>query len=125
MIVRTVAENKKVADLHNDLNSLVARWDQMHKELRSSKPPHRLLSELNRTSSMLRDMMNASFSTININDEDLYHDARDFLKSIAPEKAEIVKYYDKQQPIFDYFGIEKQIKASFGRNVSMKCNWAE
>ncbi len=122
VIVRTVAENKKVADLHNDLNSLVTRWDEMHKQLLKAKPPFRLLSELNRTSSMLRDMMNASFSNIHINDEGLYNDARDFLASIAPEKAEIVKFYDKekQQPIFDYFGIEKQIKASFGRNVSMK-----
>ena len=120
VIVRTVAEDKKVADLHNDLNSLVARWDQMHKELRNSKPPHRLLSELNRTSSMLRDMMNASFSSIVINDEDLYHDAKDFIQSITPDKADIVKHYDKQQPIFDYHGVEKQIKASFGKNVSMK-----
>lgn len=120
VIVRTVAENKKVADLHNDLNNLVSRWDQMYKELRSAKPPHRLLGEINRTSAMLRDMMNASFSNIHINDEGLYNDAKDFLKSIAPEKADIVKYYKEQQPIFDYFGIEKQIKASFGRNVSMK-----
>ena len=120
VIVRTVAENKKVADLHNDLNNLVSRWDTMFKALRNAKPPQRLLVERNRTSTMLRDMMNASFSNIYINDDNLYHDAKDFLKSIAPEKADILKYYDKQQPIFDYFGVEKQIKASFGRNVSMK-----
>ncbi|MEQ8324813.1 MAG: Rne/Rng family ribonuclease [Vicingaceae bacterium] len=120
VIVRTVAEGKKVADLHNDLNSLVARWDQMHAELKSGNPPRKLLGELNRTSSLLRDLMNPSFSNIHINDEGLFHDAREFLTSIAPEKKDIVTHYDKQQPLFDYYGVEKQIKASFGRNVSMK-----
>ena len=120
VIVRTVAENKKVADLHNDLNNLVSRWDTMYKELKGGNPPRKLLGELNRTSALLRDLMNASFSNIYINEENLYHDAKEFLSSIAPEKKDIVKYYDRQQPIFDYFGVEKQIKASFGRNVSMK-----
>lgn len=120
VIVRTVAESKKVADLHNDLNSLVARWDIMHKELKGSNPPRKVLGELNRTSALLRDLMNASFSNIYINDEALYSDAREFLESIAPDKKDIIKYYDKPAPIFDHFGIEKQIKASFGRNVSMK-----
>ena len=120
VIVRTVAENKKVADLHNDMNNLVARWDVMYRELKSGNPPKKLLGELNRTSSLLRDLLNASFSNIYINDATLYADAKEFIEAIAPDKKDILKLYEGGAPIFDHFGVEKQIKASFGRNVSMK-----
>lgn len=120
VIVRTVAENKKVADLHNDLNNLVKRWDKIHEELKKAQAPKKLLGELNRTSALFRDMMNATFSNIYFNDETLYQQGKDFIQSIAPEKEGIVKHYANNQPIFDYFGVEKQIKASFGKNVSLK-----
>ena len=45
---------------------------------------------------------------------------RIILKDIAPEKVDIVKLYKNKAPILEYFGIDKQIKTSFGRTVSLK-----
>ena len=120
IIIRTVAENKKVVDLHADLNELVERWKTAHGTLKKAKPPKKILGELNRTSALLRDLMSNAFNSIHVNDEAVFEEIKLYLRSIAPEKEKIAKLYKGKVPIFDNFGIEKQIKALFGKNVTMK-----
>ena len=92
----------------------------MCKQIKNANPPHKVLSEVNRASSILRDVFNDSFTSIITNDESLHHEIKTYLNRIAPEKESIAKYYKSRVPIFDHYGIEKQIKSSFGRAVSMK-----
>ncbi len=120
VIVRTVAENKKVAELEADLKDLVGKWDSIFNELKTAKPPHKILGELDRTSAFLRDMLNASYNNIHVNDVVLYEEMKTYLHTIAPEKEKILKLYKGDVPIFETFGIERQIKSLFGRTVNMK-----
>ncbi len=69
---RTVAEGKPVADLHKDLLGLEAKWKEIHANLPNAKAPLRILNEIDRTSSMIRAMLNADFTNIVLNDEKLY-----------------------------------------------------
>ena len=120
VIVRTVAEGKKVAELDKDLQTLLNRWDAMCKKIPTAHHPSKILGELNRASSILRDVFNDTFSGIHIDDEELYQETKDYLQEIAPSKQSIVKYYQsKDTPIFEKFNIERQIKTSFGKTVSM------
>ena len=118
VIIRTVAEGKKVAELDRDLQNLMDRWNAMCKKLRGAHLPSKVLSELNRGASIIRDMFNDSFTAIHIDDETLYYQIKDYVQAIAPNKENIVKHYDAKVPIFEKFGIERQIKTSFGRTVS-------
>lgn len=120
VIVRTVAENKPVADLEADLNDLVKRWDECYKMLKSSQPPTRVLGEVVRTNAILRDFLNASFNAIHVNDPAIYEDLKSYIKTISPDKVDILKLYNGKLPIFDALGIEKQIKSVFGKTVHMK-----
>lgn len=121
VIVRTVAEGKSVAELDADLNDLMGKWNSAVEELVKSQPPKRVLGELNRTSSILRDLLNASFNSIHINDQNLFNETREYLQTIAPDKEKILKLYKGGSvPIFDHFGIDRQIKALFGKTVNMK-----
>ncbi len=120
VIVRTAAEGKKVATLDAELRGLVKQWESSLERLKTIKPPKLVLGELNRTSAMLRDILNVSFSSIYVNDEKVYYEVKDYIEKIAPEKQKIVKRYNRKEPIFEHFGIEKQIKSSFGRTVSFK-----
>jgi ribonuclease G len=120
LIIRTVAEGKPVADLHKDLMSLEAKWKEIHANLPNAKAPVRILNEIDRTSSMIRDMLNADFTNIVVNDEKLYEELRAYVRKISPEAEKIVKLYNGKLPIFDQFGINKQIKTSFGKNVSLQ-----
>jgi ribonuclease G len=122
VIVRTVAENKKVAELDKDLQNSLERWVVMCKKIKNLKAqntPTKVLSELNRASSILRDLFNDSFTSIVTNDEVLFLEIKEYLQEIAPEKESIVSLYKSQLPIFEKFGIERQIKTSFGKTVSM------
>jgi ribonuclease G len=120
LIVRTVAEGKSVADLEGDMNDLVRRWDECYKALKTSQPPMRVLGEVVRTNAILRDFLNASFNAIHVNDAGIYEDLKQYIKTIAPEKSEILKLYNGKAPIFDAYGIEKQIKSLFGKTVHLK-----
>jgi len=118
VIIRTVAEGKKVAELDKDLQGLMDRWTAMCKRLHRAHLPSKVLSELNRGESMIRDIFNDDFSAIHVDEESLYYDIKNYVEKISPHKEQIVKLYDSKVPIFEKFGIERQIKTSFGRTVS-------
>jgi len=121
VIVRTVAEGKKVAVLDAELRELVRKWESAFTTIkRETRTPRLFIGEMNRTSTILRDMLNVTFSSIHINDIALADDIRTYIREIAPEKEKIVKVYKHTLPIFDHFGINKQIKALFGKTVSFK-----
>ncbi len=120
IIVRTVAEGKSVNDLEGDLNDLIKRWDVCFQSLKTSHPPKRVLGEVDRTNAILRDFLNASFNAIHVNDEAVFEDLKSYIKTISPDKISILKHYNGNVPIFDAYGIEKQIKSLFGKTVHMK-----
>lgn len=119
VIVRTVAENKKVAELDADLRDLHNRWMKIHENLKTAKPPKRVLGELNRTSTVLRDLLSASFTSIHVNDSEIAEDIREYLRKVAPKQEKIVKYHSKGD-LFEKMNVAHQIKASFGKQVNLK-----
>ena len=120
VIVRTVAKNRRVAVLHAELNGLVKKWEGMFSELKNAEPPQLIMGELDRTSALLRDIMNSSFHSIYANDASLIREMKDYVATIAPEKTKIVKKYTGGSPIFESFSIEKQIKGLFGKTVTIR-----
>jgi len=119
IIVRTVAQGKKVAELDRDLQMLLSRWTAMCKKLSQAHHPSKVLGEMNKASSILRDIFNDTFTSIHVDDEELFYQIKDYVQEIAPNKESIVKLHQSNVPIFEKFGIERQIKTSFGKTVSM------
>jgi ribonuclease G len=121
IIIRTAAEGKKVAVLDAELRELVRKWESAFSTVKKEiKSPRLFIGELNRTSAILRDLLNVSFNSIHVNDQAFVEDIRKYIKEIAPESAKIVKLYKGTIPIFDHFGVNKQIKALFGKSISFK-----
>lgn len=120
VIVRTVAENKMVAELDTDMRELVRKWEGLTETIKTAKAPVKVIGELSRTSAILRDLLNASFNSIHVNEQRLYDEIRSYIHTISPDQEDIVKLYKGKVPIFEHFGVEKQIKTSFGKNVSFK-----
>ena len=119
IIVRTAAEGKKVADLHDEMRGLVSKWEELHSQLKGQQHPDKLLSELDRTSSILRDVLNESFNKIVVNDKAMYKNIKTYLSNVAPDQVNIVEQHRSRRPIFDSFGVTRQIKASFGKTATM------
>ena len=120
VIIRTVAENKKVADLDADLQSLVERWKRCVSEMKKMTAAGRMVSEQDQATVMLRDLLNESFNNIHVDDDSLYEEIRNYVHTIAPQKTDIVKLYTGKDPIFDNFGVTKQIKGLFGKVVTIR-----
>ena len=118
IIIRTVAENKLVADLDMDLRTLYKKWEIISQKLASSKAPQKIIGEIDRTSAILRDMLNEDFNNIMVNDPALFEEIKSYIQRIAPEKVSIVKLYTGKVPIFEHYGIDKQIKGTHSERSS-------
>jgi ribonuclease G len=119
VIVRTAAEGKNTAELHEDLGELAEMWKTIQQNLKGGVAPTKILSEQTKTTSILRDLLNEDFNRIVTNDKGIYQDAKSYIQRIAPEKADIVGFHQNGAPIFDQFGITKQVKSSFGKTVNL------
>jgi len=119
VIVRTAAEGKNAADLHEELRLMLEKWEDIFEQLPSAKPPAKLLSELDKASSILRDILNDSFNRIVVNDKQLYQNIRSYLQSFAPDKVEILALNKNRKPVFETHGVTRQIKSAFGKTATM------
>ena len=121
LIIRTVATGQKVAALDADIQQLLTRWKNLSTKLKQiDKYPTKVLSEINRSSSILRDIFDDNFTGIHVDDAEMQSEIQDYIETIAPDKKSIVKMYNDHLPIFEKFGIERQIKTAFGTTVSMQ-----
>ena len=121
VIVRTVAEGKKAAELDQELKVLLKRWeDTITKVQKTKERPQLVFEEQTRAVALLRDLFNPTYDGIHVNDAEIYNQIHDYVSLIAPEKADIVKLYKGNVPIFDNFDVTKQIKSGFGRTVNYK-----
>ena len=119
VIVRTVAEGKRVAELDAELKILYKRWmDAVTKVQKTQHRPQLVYEETSRAVALLRDLFNTTYENIYVNDDSVFHEVKDYVALIAPEKAGIVKKYTGKVPIFDNFNVTKQIKSSFGKTVN-------
>jgi ribonuclease G len=119
IIVRTAGEGKKVADLHEELRGLMNKWQRIHEQLHGSKPPLKLLSEVDKASTILRDVLNESFNSIVVNDAEIYANVKGYLENISPDQVKILSLHKSKKPIFDAFSVNRQIKSSFGKTATM------
>ena len=119
VIVRTVAEGKRVAELDAEMKILLKRWnDTITKVQKTQQRPQLVFEETGRAVAMLRDLFNPTYENIYVNDEEICEAVRHYVSLIAPEKKNIVKLYEGKVPIFDNFDVTKQIKSSFGKTVN-------
>lgn len=120
VIVRTSAEGKKSAELHNELKTLLQAFYDTCEKACTAAAPSLVFEEENRVVGMLRDVFSPSFEAIYVNDQEIFAQILKYVSLIAPERRDIVKLYAKDAPIFDHYGITRQIKSSFGKTVSFK-----
>ena len=120
VIIRTSAQNKKFAELNQEMRSLVKSWEDSVAKLQRSQPPMLIYEEESRAVSIIRDIFSTDFENVHVNNKDAFTQIQNYVELISPEKKDIVKLYEKDIPIFDHFNISRQIKSSFGKTVSFK-----
>src|SRR5690606_6954330 len=121
VIIRTVSEGKGVAELQKDLLDWISKWELFTKRLRTVEPPQKILGEMDRTSTILRDLLSDDFSHLYVNESVVYEKTRAYIQGISPDLEKIVKLYKHKEPIFQHFAVERQVKTAFGKTVNRQC----
>ena len=119
-IIRTAAEGKNAAVLVGELRSLIEKWESSWKDIAKNKGVSLLFTEYSKTTTILRDLLNDSFTNVHVNDIKVYEETKKYISLISPEQEKIVKLYEGKESIFDHFEVTRQIKSSFGKVVPMK-----
>lgn len=119
MILRTVAKNMSAEDIQADLDDLVNKWKNLHRQLRGAKPRKCVLREVDRLNAYLRDIMSDSFEKIVVDNAELTGEIREYVETIAPGKGKIVQTHSSEVPIFQHYNVDRQTKSAFGRTVNM------
>ena len=119
-IIRTAAEGKNAAILVTELKSLISKWEGAWPKISKNKSVQLLFTEYSKTTTVLRDLFNDTFSNIYVNDRKEFEEISKYISQISPDKEKIVKFYDAKEPIFDHFEVTRQIKSSFGKVVPIK-----
>lgn len=120
VIVRTAAKGRSTAELHQDLTALAESWKSIQHNLYKADAPKKILSEQNKTTSLLRDLLSDDFNKIVTNDENVLAQTKEYIQKIAPGKESIVTLHKNGKAIFDHFGINHQVKSAFGKTVMME-----
>lgn len=120
VIVRTVAKDKSLEDISADMQVLLSRWSQLMTKLSIATVPERLVEELDKSSVILRDLLNSSFNAICVDSPQLYQELKSYVHSYAGGHSDIVKLHKDPQPIFEYYNVAKQIKGAFGKVLTLR-----
>ncbi|WP_345953883.1 Rne/Rng family ribonuclease [Mucilaginibacter sp. PAMB04168] len=119
VIIRTVSEGKGVTEMQKDLLDLISKWESFMTRLPATDPSKKVLGEIDRTSTLLRDILNADFQHIHVNEPSIFEEIRSYVHDISPDLENIVRLHKHRDPIFEHYGIEKQIKSAFGKTVNL------
>jgi ribonuclease G len=119
VIIRTVSEGKGVTEMQKDLLDLISKWESFMTRLPATDPAKKILGEIDRTSTLLRDILNADFQHIHVNEPSIFEEIRSYVHDISPDLENIVRLHKHRDPIFEHYGVEKQIKSAFGKTVNL------
>src|SRR5437016_4012603 len=119
-IVRTNAEGKGEPGFAADLEFLGRLWAQIQSRYDERRPPAVLHEEGDLTFRVVRDLLAPEVDEFLIDSREVYDRCAGYVQSLVPALAERVKRYDERPPIFEAFGIEKEIEKALRRRVWLK-----
>ncbi len=119
LIARTAAEGASADSLASDADYLSETWDEVSCKFQERKKPGLLYEELDLPLRTARDRLNDSVVEMVIDDEGYYNKLKSFVDRLMPARLESIKLYKGDDPVFDAFGIEAEIKRALERRVTL------
>lgn len=119
-IVRTVSEGVKEEDLQSDVEFLEVLWQDVLKKREQMPTPSLLHTDLSLSFRVVRDLFTKKVERLIVDSKQEYEAIKDFVQRYLPEQTSRIQYYDKEEPLFDYLGIEVEIARALNRKVWLK-----
>ena len=120
VIIRTVAQEQDENSLKADLEGLIQTWRDIEKNIKTEQAPALMYKDMATTSSVIRDLFTDSVERVVVDSKKLYKEIRTYVKQVSPQLVEKIELYSKREPVFDVYGVEKEIATALSRKVWLK-----
>jgi ribonuclease G len=121
VIIRTVGEGQRARYFVRDLRVLLDQWAKVDQAIRDNSSPCRLFEEPDLVERTVRDFLTEEINEILCDDHGATDRMTDMVGQISRRARNRVRYYDGATPIFETYGVQKQIDDAFHRQVWLKC----
>ena len=120
VIIRTNALEQAEEIIRQDLEALLDKWREIEKGIRDSIPPKLISKEMSSTSGVLRDLFSEEVERVVVDAKNLYREVSVYLESNQPSLLDKVEFYKGREPVFDIFGIEKEVAFALQKKVPLR-----
>jgi ribonuclease G len=119
-IVRTASEGADPDEIRNDMDFLVSLWNNVQKKRETSSAPSLIYSDLTMLLRVIRDILSPQVNRIVIDSKEEHENIIVFINTYMPKLKYEITLYEKEEPIFDAYGIEMEIDKILGRKIWLK-----
>jgi ribonuclease G len=119
-IVRTASEGADTDEIRNDMEFLLHLWENVQRKRETSPAPSLIHNDLTMVLRVIRDILSPRVNRIVIDSREEYENILSFINMYMPKQKYEITLYERQEPIFDAYGIEMEIDKISGRKVWLK-----
>ena len=119
LILRTAGVGKSAEELQWDLDYLKVLWDSIKTTAKDKSAPFLIYQESEVIIRAIRDYLRSDIAEIWVDDNDVFHRAREFMQQVMPHNLQKLKLYSGSDPLFNRYQIEGQIETAFSREVQL------
>jgi ribonuclease G len=120
VIIRTAAAGRPKEDIVSDLEYFNKVWTEVRQKAETMRAPVAVYREPSLVAKLLRDLLTDEYAAIRIDDEGEYRRVLELVERIMPSLAARVKFYDKNFPIFEEYGVQAEIDKALKSKVWLK-----
>src|SRR5262245_32595445 len=119
-IVRTNAEGKGEAELGADVEFLARLWSQIHRRQEHARAPAALHEEADLTFRVVRDLLTPEVDAFLVDSREMYDKCQGYVQNLVPTFGDRLHLHEGPTPLFDAFGVDKDIEKALRRRVWLK-----
>src|ERR1700736_5545719 len=121
VIIRTVGEGQRARYFVRDLRFLLDQWVEVERLIRDKPAPYRVFEEPDLVERTVRDFLTEDIDEVLCDDREAIERMNEMVGQISRRSRNRINFYDGSVPIFETFGVQKQIDDAFHRQVWLRC----
>ncbi|NLO20096.1 MAG: Rne/Rng family ribonuclease [Ignavibacteria bacterium] len=118
-IIRTASKGVDETEIKRDWSQLVAIWKEIEKKVKKTNAPALLYQDMHIATGTIRDLFSKDVTKVVIDSRKIYKDLLSYVKSFSPQDSEKIEYYSDKKPIFETYGIEKELENTYKRKINL------
>jgi ribonuclease G len=119
-IVRTASEGAEPDEIRNDMEFLLHLWENVQKRRENSTAPSLIHSDLTMVLRVIRDILSPQVNRIIVDSREEYENIISFINTYVPKQKYEIILHEREESIFDVYGIEMEIDKILGRKIWLK-----